>query len=73
LRKLLNTPKAVEKVSPQAAQVIKYANLLLLGFRIDLDELPVDIVNGIEYFGMRRRALEKEEEMKFLARSMGAK
>jgi hypothetical protein len=47
--------------------------LLLLGFHVDLDELPVDIVNGIEYYGMRRRAIEEEERFKALARLLGAK
>lgn len=40
---------------------------------MDLDDLPVDVVNGIEYFGMRRRAKEEEERFKILAKMLGAK
>lgn len=56
-----------------AQQVLKYSNLLLLGFNIDLDELNVELVNGIEYYGMRRRALEEEERFKALSKMLGAK
>ncbi|MBW6469609.1 MAG: hypothetical protein K0A90_00125 [Methanosarcinaceae archaeon] len=52
---------------------MKYSNLLLLGFNIGLDDVDVDIVNGIEYYGMRRRAIEEEERFKALGRMLGSK
>ena len=70
---MLDAPKAIEHVSPLASEVIKYSNLLLIGFKVDLDDLPVNVVHGIEYFSMRRRAKEEEERFKALARVLGAK
>lgn len=73
MRAILNTPKAITRISPRTAEVIKYANFLLLGFHINLDDLPVDLVNDIEYYGMKRRAKEEEERFKALAKMLGAK
>ena len=52
---------------------MRYSNLLLLGIHIDLDDLNVDVVNGIEYYGMKRRAIEEEERFKALGRMLGTK
>lgn len=57
-------------MSPRAKEVIKYTNLAMLGFDVSLDELPPDIVNAIEYYGIRKRAKEEEERFKVLGQML---
>ena len=44
-----------------------YSNLLLLGVKIDMEELDAEMMYYLEYFGMKRRSKEEEERFKALS------
>lgn len=66
MRKIIATPRAMINITPQAAEIITYANLMRIGANLDLESIPAEDLHLVEYFELRRRKKEEEEKFKIL-------
>jgi len=63
---MITSPNNLTVITPFLRHVVRLSNLIKLGGKIDINDLSMEEVYYIEYFGMRRQKAEDTARFKAL-------